>query len=151
MSEHGDIPCRSVDSGDDPVDACGNLSRALAVRAAVAEDQPIGLPRPNLLRCEPLVVPVVPLAQIVLELHLRPEAGELARLPCSLQRAAQHQREGFRGRVRLPESRDTATVLGERNIRHTRMPPVQAPFRLAMPNQKDFLCRHEAFPRAAAG
>jgi hypothetical protein len=118
MCEHGHISLRGPDSGDNPVDPRANLSGTLSVWAAVAEDQPIGLRRPDLLRGKALVVAVVPLLEISLNLCLRSKSCKLAGLPRPLQRAAQDQAKRSRGRVGLPESRDLAACELAHKHRH---------------------------------
>src|SRR4029077_8367079 len=147
VREHRDIPWRGANSGNHPINPCADLTGSLSARATIAEDQPSGLRAADLLRSEPLVVAVVPLSQIALDLRVRTESGELAGLPRPLQRAAQHQGKGSRGRIGPPVSGNLTPVLGERNIRDTGVPSAETPFGLAMPDQKDLLGCHRSAPR----
>src|SRR5215831_15157298 len=119
VREYRHIPRRGADARDHPIDALAHLIRALAARATIAENEPLGPHGADLLRRKSLVVAIVPLLEVILDLRLRREARELTGLPCTLQRAAQYQGKP----CRIKKTSCTAMLPSSRQIDRARASP----------------------------
>ena len=90
--ERQHVALDAAHAGDEAVGPGGDVLRRFAVRAAVAEQLPAGPLLQDVPGQLPLEAAVVPLDQVRIDLRDRPEAGQLARLRGTLQRAGEDAR-----------------------------------------------------------
>ena len=76
MRENCSVTRYGPEPGDDPVDPFTNLIRGLAAGAAVTEDHPARSRLVDLRGAQSLIGPVVPFAQVRIDLRIVAEAGE---------------------------------------------------------------------------
>src|SRR4029450_7194345 len=116
MGEQSNVARLGANPGDDAVDPRADLGRALAARTTVPEDHPARLFRMDLLRCERLVLTVVPFLQVGFERCASGGARQLTGLPCSTEGARQDELERLLGQNRTETPRQRPAVRGEGDI-----------------------------------
>ena len=93
----------------------------------------------DLIRCEALIIAIIPLHEIGFDPHGCAESSPFAGFPGALEWTAQHQLEGHGGQSGL-QSAGRQLALGiERNIGVPRVTAGSAPFRFAVTDQKNLL------------
>src|SRR6476660_2958312 len=93
VTERDPVAIGGADLAEHTVGARPDVRGRLPIRAAVAPQAPTGALPVDLRGGEALIVAVVPLAQVLLDLDLLFQTGELAGLDGALQRARQHEGE----------------------------------------------------------
>ena len=93
MGEEQDVAAHPADSGDQPVNAPGDIGGGFSTRAAVGPQRPARLFGGDLRRGLALVPAVIPFGQIRPKLDDVAVAGEPACIQGPLQRAAQDERK----------------------------------------------------------
>ncbi len=154
MGEDQDVPVGGAGPLHDLVGAVRQLGQGLAVRDAVAPDEPVGLPLLDLGRREPFVRPVVPLHQGVPGLGPVAEAGEGAGLARPDQGAGAHLRAGQAppgvAVQALAEQLRAAPPLFEQGyVGPAGVPAEERPLGLAVPGEQDARCHGKALQRFA--
>jgi hypothetical protein len=134
MGEQGNISFRGARLSDDPIHSSSDLLRRLAARSTVAEDQPTRSRFVNLLRGQSFVLAVIPLHQIALGDGSVSESGQRTGFPGALQRAHQHEREGFLGQRGAEPLGKPAPIIGERYVGRAGVLTAQAPRGLTVPD-----------------
>ena len=118
-----------------PIDAGGNLFRALTSRTPVVENHPVGRAGMDLFRRQSFVLAVAPFDEIGIHDRVRRQSCELAGAAGALERTGQHERESFARKHRREQAGDAFSVICERQIGRARMLAAQAPHSLAMPDK----------------
>ena len=136
-----DISIEGSNSRDNPIGSNTDLQRRFAAWTAIAKNGPVGSRLPNLLSREAFIFAVVPLHKVSIDAGERTESCKLAGLARPLERTGENHDKFFSGKNRLQLARELSAVLGERNIRDSGVPPVQAPFGFTVTQQIDFLFR----------
>ena len=108
-------------------------ARLLAPRAAIPPQVPPGVLLADLRSREPLVLAVVPLAQVLADLGPVAEAGELARLAGPPQRAHQHERESHPASAGREPARSRPFRSGQ--VGAARVLAAEAPLGFAVANE----------------
>src|SRR5262249_32853954 len=149
MGEEQDIPCRGERALDDLVRARPDLRRGLAARDAVAPQRPPGTVDPDVDGAKPLVVPVVPLEQVVSGLALVAEAGEATGVRSTREGAGEHE-----GKLPAcePAAREVglrAAFVGQGDVGATGVTAELGPLGLTVTNENDLVGGHaRSLPRA---
>src|SRR5690242_17813092 len=106
MGERDCVAIRRLKPFQGSLRPCADLIRGLTTRTAIAPEHPIRVAFPDFWGCQTLVVPVVPLAQVLRNLRAVTESGELAGFPGPEQGADEDKRKrplaedaGKRGRA----------------------------------------------------
>ena len=137
MGEQRDVASNTPEALQHPVHTGGNVLRGLAVGDAVAPQQPPGPITPNVDGPKTLVVPVVPLAEVLGHDDGSTEAGESTGLQRPGHGAGEHQREGVRLEPRAKEARLVATAFGQWDVGAAGVLPGQRPLGLAVAHEHD--------------
>jgi len=122
---------------DDAIDPSANLLGRFATWAAVSEDQPARLYLVDLFRGLAIVLAVIPLGQIGVNHHILAETRQFARLARPLHRAAERAPREISRKDWPQPFGDPAAMVGQRNISRPRVPAIEAPCRLTMPDRED--------------
>src|SRR2546423_4757707 len=136
----------TADLGDDAIDSAADIRGRFAAGSTVAPERPIRVGPGNLFGGETFVAAVVPLLQFRPYLGLRPVTRQRAGIAGALQRAGQYHGELPGIELGAQRLRLSAPVIGEWNIRLTRMAAIAAPLGVPVAHQHHDLLGH---PRSA--
>jgi hypothetical protein len=137
VGEHGRIALEALELADHPIHAPAHVGGRLAVRAAVAPQVPVRTLLPDLRGRDPLVLPVVPLDQVVGQLGALAHAGQPAGLDGSVERAREHALERKAGEGIAQQLGLAPPLVRQRDVGAARVAQVTAPLRLAVASQQD--------------
>jgi hypothetical protein len=136
-----DISIDGSNSRDNPIGSNTDLQRRFAAWTAIAKHGPVGSRLPNFVGREAFIFAVVPLHKISIDAGERTESCKLAGVARPLERTTENHDKFFFGKNRLQLARELSAVLGERNIRDSGVPSIQAPIGFTVAQQIDFLFR----------
>ena len=117
-----------------------NLLSVLTLGATMAPDRPVRDGFTDRGSCDPLVVAVVPLDDVVAALHLIAEPGQLAGALCPLEGRAEHRCKCLLAEDRAEGFRFTLGL--QRQVCAAGVPSIESPFRCPMA-QKPELALHQ--------
>ena len=133
--EHVAVRAGAADSADDPVGSLAHLLERLPVRPRPPPDRPVREVAADLVRGPTLQRAIVPLHQIVVGYGDVTEAGDPGGLCGTRQRAGQDQAEAMTSQAAAEVARLLAPVLGQGDVRPTRVAPESCPFGLAVADE----------------
>ena len=134
MGKQSNIPVfRDSQSCADRSCAAGlNLWRVLSVRTAMAPDRPFRDAFTDRGGGDAFVVAVVPLDDVVADLHLIAEPCQLAGASCPLQGRAEYRCEALLAQNRGEGAGFGFTLGQQRQVCAAGVPPIESPFRCPM-------------------
>ena len=109
-----------------------NLLSVLTLGATMAPDRPVRDGFTDRGSCDPLVVAVVPLDDVVVDLHLIAEPGQLAGALCQLEGRAEHHCKCLLAEDRAEGAGFRFTLGLQRQVCAAGVPPIESPFRCPM-------------------
>ena len=109
-----------------------NLWGVLSVRTAMAPDRPIRDAFTDRGGGDPFVVAIVPLDDVVADLHLIAEPGQLAGALCPLEGRAEHRCEVLLAHNRGEGAGFSFTLRQQRQVCAAGVPTIESPFRCPM-------------------
>ena len=134
MGKQGNIPVPW--DGQRCADRCCaaglNLWSILSIRATMAPDRPVRDGFTDRGSCDPFVVAVVPLDDVVADLHLIAEPGQLAGALCPLEGRAEHRCKCLLAEDRAEGAGFRFTLGQQRQVCAAGVPPIESPFRCPM-------------------
>src|SRR5579864_2641299 len=124
-------------AGDDPIGAGAYVGRLLAIRAAVAEQEPAGALGHDFAGLAAFVVAVVPFEKVRIDLGPRAESSKLAGAPGARERAREHPVERCALKALPQAPRPALAFRAQRNVGAAGVPAAGAPFRFAVADEGD--------------